>query len=379
MAEDLSTYPFPLSKRIEMAFGKALMTVLRWFVSRRRVLPARYSFEFARVLLLRQNQIGDTLVSTPVFAALKHKHPNMILDVVLDRRNRSVLDGDTNIRHRYILKQKFLDIFSIISRIRKVRYDFIVDLIHTPSTTSTLICLFAKARYTVGFIRDNDFIYDIKIPLQTERGMRMALAEVLRVFGIVPKSEMLQPYYHLTPESVAFAERVTAALRQDESRRDKTVQLVGVNISASAAEKFWGEDNFINLISHLKTHYPQAVAVILCSKDYREAAERIAERSGAVVSEETKTLSDFAAMISKMDFLITPDSAATHFGDIFRVPEVILTNNRAWVKEWYPSFTKFSELHSADDYISSIPFAGVAAAVDAMMAGVLEEGKIKSS
>lgn len=353
-------YPHPFHKRLELWFGELFIRVLSLLVRRKRVME-KVDFNTARVLLLRQNQIGDTLISTPIIAALKARYPGIALDVLLDKRNRSVFDSDANIRNRLIIKLTRFDIFSALSRIRRERYDFIVDLVHTPSMTSTALCLLSKARYTVGFERENDFIYDVKVRLEPQPRMLLSLAGVLRVFGIEPDAATLRPYFNLTPSSVEFAERVTSRLRQGK----KT--LIGINISASKRTKFWGHDKFVRLVKLLQSLCPSAAVVILHSRDYREDAEHLASETGAVVCDETKTLSDFAAVISKVDLLITPDSAAAHFADIFRTPAVILTNNPEGVTVWYPSFTEFVSVHSVDDYVSHIGYEEVAGATESFV------------
>lgn len=103
--------------------------------------------------------------------------------------------------------------------------------------------------------------------------------------------------------------------------------MIGLNISASSLTfKFWGTENFVALAKHIKARLPDAILLILYAKDYASFAKEIAQQSGAVLSEATPTLSDFAALISMLDALITPDSAAVHFADIFRVPSLILTH-----------------------------------------------------
>lgn len=93
-------------KWTEYGLQQGLIRLLRWVLPRRKASLHQVDFRTAKVLFLRQNQIGDALISTPIFAALKRHYPAMTIDVLLDRRNAVALEANPHIRKRYIIKQK---------------------------------------------------------------------------------------------------------------------------------------------------------------------------------------------------------------------------------------------------------------------------------
>ena len=341
----------PLLKKLEKKIRDGTIALLRKVIHRRRVVPSDFDFRRAKLLCLRQNQIGDTLISTPIFAALKSHYPNLTLDVLLDKRNATTLDTNPHIRTRFVLNQKLVDFFKVLAAVRREQYDFIVDLVHTPSSLSTLFCLLGKSRFTVGFERENDFIYDLKVPFKTDRRMLRTLAEILTVFGITPDEVDLRPQFPLLPSSCDFAKHVFSLLVGEK--------VIGINISASLKLKFWGVENFVLLIRTLKQAFPNVAFLVLYAKAYRAEAEQIAKEAHANLCDETKTLADFAAVISKLHLLITPDSAAVHLADTFNVPCVILTHNPEHVTAWYPSFSESQTIHSKTGEVRSIGVAEV--------------------
>ncbi|MFN3392996.1 MAG: glycosyltransferase family 9 protein [Candidatus Thermochlorobacter sp.] len=358
-------------KWTEYGMQRGLIYLLRLLLPRRRALLSQIEFHKAKVLFLRQNQIGDALISTPIFTALKRHYPTIQLDVLLDRRNATALAGNPHLHTHYVIKQKKFDLLDALCAIRKAQYDIVVDLIHSASTTSTLICLFSGARVICGFERQNDFVYDAKVKLPAGKRMMRQLAEILRLFNIDPDAEPLEPYFFISDASRAFAEKMLSTWREKTERL-----VIGLNISASSLTfKFWGTENFVALAQHLKARLPDATLLILYAKDYAGFAKEIAQQSGAVLSEATPTLSDFAAVISMLDALITPDSAAVHFADIFRVPSLILTHLPEGETAWYPSFTVFKALHGRDGRVASIPLQDVLAASDEFLQMLLSESK----
>jgi ADP-heptose:LPS heptosyltransferase len=348
-------------KSVEKLIRAGFIEGLRLLTRREKKIPSDFDFNSSKILCLRQNQIGDTLISTPVFAALKRHYPNITIDVLLDKRNATALDTNPHIRRRHILKKKKFDLFEVLAAVRREHYDCIVDLIHTPSSTSTLFCIFGNGRWTMGFERQNDFIYDEKVAFKKDVRMLRSLSEILALFGIAPDKENLRPEYRLDDASRLFAEQVVSRL---PSRL-----VIGVNISASLKIKFWGVEKFSELILSLQKTFSEATFLILNAKSYQSEAEEISNRSGAFICEETKTLSHFAAVISRVNLLVTPDSAAVHFADVFNIPCAILTHNPREITAWYPSFAASRTVHSENGEVASINVASVCEAVMSLNVG----------
>jgi ADP-heptose:LPS heptosyltransferase len=152
--------------------------------------------------------------------------------------------------------------------------------------------------------------------------------------------------------------------------------VIGINISASTKTfKFWGTQNFIELVKYLRMKRPDAALLILYAKNYCDIAQEISRQSGAKLCDETKTLADFAAVISRLNLLITPDSAAVHLADILRIPMLILTHLPKGETAWYPTFTPFRVLHAHNGIVASIALQDVVNASEELLESVLLDPK----
>lgn len=358
-------------KWTEYGIQQGLILLLRALLPRRKTSLRQVDFRTAKVLFLRQNQIGDALISTPIFAALKHHYPAMTIDILLDRRNAIAIEGNPHIQKRYIIKQKKFDVLSAIRKLRKEHYDIVVDLVHSASSTSTLICLCSNAKVIAGFERKNDFLYDTKVKMPANKRMMRQLAEILHLFDINPDDEPLSPYFAIPETSQAFAENI---IKKICTLPEQAV--IGINISASTKTfKFWGTQNFIELVKYLRMKRPDAALLILYAKNYCDIAQEISRQSGAKLCDETKTLADFAAVISRLNLLITPDSAAVHLADILRIPMLILTHLPKGETAWYPTFTPFRVLHAHNGIVASIALQDVVNASEELLGSVLLDPK----
>jgi len=335
-------------------------------------------FNNARVLFLRQNAIGDALISTPIFEALKTRYPGITIDVLLNRRNRSIYDNDANIRRIYLIKMRPFDLIPNLRLIRRERYDILIDLVHSPSTTSALICLLGRATVTAGGIREHpsryppetEAVYDIKVattpPAPRDR-MLLRLAQCLRVFDIDPDAAVLKPVYAPGDRAQSFADALLARVRNASREESVANRVVGINISGAKAYKYWGTENFIALLHQLMPQHPDTVFLIIYSSEYASRAQEICEQTGATATGGTPTLDSFAALIARLDALITTDSSAVHFADAARVPTVTLMIDPEGHELWCPSISRYRVVHAENRQLSTVRSDSVAEAFNDLM------------
>jgi len=340
-----------LLKKMELSIRKFSIQFLKLIFKKDRIqgkLPIE--FQNAKVLFLRQNQIGDALISAPIFKALKEAYPTLIIDVLLDRRNQFVFDTNPYIRNKWLIKLRRFDFLSTLRAIRRENYDVVIDLIHSASSTSTIFTLFSNARFSVGFLSENDFIYNHAYALNSKKRMMSQLAEVLKSFLLDPKSVSLAPYFFLSASSNEFANEEISKMQAERGKKP----LLLLNLSSSREEKFWGKERFKQLILALEEQRNNYAIGIVCSKGDRALAEEICTGTNAYLFSETTRFESFAALISKAQFLFTPDSAAAHLADAFNIPSLILTHLPPGNTEWYPSNTRHIVLHSTSGDVKSI-------------------------
>ncbi|MCX7983292.1 MAG: glycosyltransferase family 9 protein [Bacteroidetes bacterium] len=342
----------PTLKTIELWFRRFLVSFVGKLITKKKKTTYRKNFSTAKYLFIRQDRIGDVLVSTPLFSLLKKQYPNAIIDVFLSTNNHFTLLNNHNIRKRWIYTKNIFETIKLIKDIRKERYDFAIDLIDNPSATSTLLCLLVGARTTVGLEKENSYAYDICIPLLSRREVHIVerLAQLLTAFDIHPVPEQLVIEYKTLPESKLFASKYYQAY--DLCTKHK----IGINISAGSDTRFWGVNNFVHLINYLHMNYQGYAIIVLNSPQHRNYAEQIKALAPAVfLSPITSTFDQYAALIEQLDFLITPDTAAVHLAAAFGIPSVVLyIQLNPELRIWEPYRTPCEVLITQYDDIKTI-------------------------
>ena len=341
-------------KTVEIGFRRVLLRVLGLFVGRGRTLPAHLDFSSKKYLFVRQDRIGDVLVSTPLIYALKAKYPNADVDFVLSSNNHFVLKNEPLVRKRWVYRKTLAGAWDLLLSIRREKYDFVIDLMDNPSATSTVLCMLAGGGWNVGLSKENSYAYDVVVPLISRKDNHIIdrLAALLSVFDIDPDSMDLRVRYNVLEESRDFATRYV------EKRQIKGKRLVGINISPGEGTRFWGMENYQALIRWLRTEHREDCLIVLYQPIDKAVAQAIVQPfEDVLLSPETDTFDQFAALVQQLWVLVTPDTSAVHLAAAFSIPSVVLyVQSNKELRIWEP-YGSLSESLVADvDDLRTISF-----------------------
>jgi ADP-heptose:LPS heptosyltransferase len=344
-------------KPAELLLRRNVVKLLRVVVSRRKRLPEGFDFSDKKFLFVRQDRIGDVLVSTPLLLALKERYPAATVDFLLSANNHFVLANEPLVRQRWIYRKTLISAFEILRSVRRERYDFVIDLMDNPSATSTIFCALAGGRWNVGLSKDNEYAYDIVVPLLSRKETHIVdrLAMLLTVFGIQRSGAALRMRYNVLPESRSFASEFF------ERNGLGNLRTVGINISPGEGTRFWGRGHYQDLIRWIKRSFGEYRIVVLCRPSDASVARAIAEPfPDAVLSPETPTFDHFAALIQHLSILVTPDTSAVHLAAAFNIPSVVLfVQSNKDLRVWEPYGSLSESVITDIDDLETIPLEGV--------------------
>lgn len=354
-----------LLKKVEVLFRRFIIRILGLFVHRNNLLPEVVDYNSCKFLFIRQDRIGDVLISTPIFASIKKHYPNAILDVLLSPNNYFVLENDPLIYRRWVYHKSIGKIIYLIRSLRKEKYDYVVDMMDNPSATTTLFCLFAGARINVGIMKENSFVYDINVPMLSRRDTHIVdrIAQLLLAFKIDPNTEIFNVRYYTSIESDHFVDKFLTENKLTHHN------LVGINISAGGAARFWGIDNYNKLLCAITEKHPELYVIVLFKPSDIEKAKLIAgSNNTAVLSPATTTFDQFAALIKRVLLLISPDTSAIHLASAFGIPSVVLyVQSNKNLRIWEPYNAECETIVTEIDDLSSIPLDTVLSAFENML------------
>lgn len=312
-----------------------------------------------RVLFLRHDRVGDMIVSTGVMRGIARSHATITLDVLASPANAVVLDGADYLGDVIVFdKRRVASYLPTALRLRRARYDAVIDcMVTAPSVTTLLLILASGARYRIGIAgRGNDAAFNVTVPGRTERDVHMVdrLAALARAFDIELSPAAREPVLTISPVEREKAER--------EWRAPAGAPRVLVNISAGSSERQWPDDRYAAVIRHILEHHAGAVVRLIASPSDARRADAVALAGGGSFV-ATPSLRDAIALVATADFVFTPDTSIVHAASALKRPSVAIYA-RGKKSDWSLYGTRGRSIEHTEPDLSGLPLEPVLAAVD---------------
>ena len=282
-----------------------------------------------KILLLRQDRIGDMIVTIPFLSTLKSTYPNLEIDILLGNNNYFAKDLISDyISNFYHYDKKVINISNLLLLLRKQKYDLIIDLFDNPSSTSSVLCKLIKAKYKLGFDKENKNVYTHTVKLLDKSSNH-----------IINRINQLSIPFGIPPKDLKFPNTKLGTI--------KVKNRVGVNLFGSNESKFIGKENAKNTLKKLKSTYSELDFILFSTPDKVNITKEIAEESGTSLSKSTSSFKKYVDEISKCKILITTDTAAVHLASIYQIPSLVffkLSDIKKYGMPWYPYGTEFQSI-----------------------------------
>ena len=313
-------------KKIEIFFKKILLGFLLFISKLNKNKDVKPSNRSSKILFIRLNRIGDALVTTPLLHLLKKKlNPKIYL--LADKKNYFVYSNNPDIDETVIFKKGLKGILEVLRFIKKENFNTVVDLHDDVSTTVSYIIALSNVENKFGLERENKIIFTKTVPRLESKNVHIVtrLLEIAKLFYVrIDNSTNWIGYYPLYQSSKKAEDFLK------ETFKNKNF-LIGINISSGSDARFWGIERFISLIKLLLNYNTPAgqlgwnILILSATKDLPYANEIIqgsldqeTGRKAAIFSSEN--FDEFAAVISNLNILFTPDTAAVHIAAAFHIP-----------------------------------------------------------
>jgi ADP-heptose:LPS heptosyltransferase len=280
------------------------------------IISILFSFSnILRICVVKLDHIGDLVLATPVFRALKEKFPSCNLTAVVAPEASSILQGNPFVNNivEYSapwfwreqpsgndLRARLSANTHSLSELLSFEYDFIVNL--RADLANLIFASSLKHRDLLGFTNHTIYPFLVSDPVQLPGNLhawaqhRFLLAQG---FGI---SSFCEP--EIFPSEKDFAK--AGALIADNQIT------IAIAPGAGIALKKWPAENFHSLIKLLAARKMRII--IVGSRDDYELGEKIRQTTPAHNVCGRLNLLELSALLSKCDALVSNDSAPAHIG-----------------------------------------------------------------
>jgi ADP-heptose:LPS heptosyltransferase len=310
-----------LLKKTELAIKKGINSFLFGGSPPELVSEAKpiYTSEnISKILLFRQDRIGDLLVTTGFMRNLRKLMPQARIDILLSQKNYGAKHAAEPWVDDIIVYKKGLNkSIELIRELKSNKYDLVIDLFDNASTTSSALLKNLKSQYKLGFEKENLGNYTQTVPLPNKREVHIVdrIGNLLLPFGCNSRDLDMSLEYQLSDYD---SRKAQALMVKKEKKR------LGINLAGSSRAKFWGTKNNIEFIQKIESGVHDIEIIIFSMPDYSTELKEICSATSAVAAPKASSAHEYASLLAQCDFLLTTDTSAVHFASAFQIPLIAL-------------------------------------------------------
>ncbi|MEO5377845.1 MAG: putative lipopolysaccharide heptosyltransferase III [Magnetococcus sp. DMHC-6] len=283
------------------------------------------------VIIIIQN-IGDVILTTPVFSTLKKQFPEMRLDAIVNKGTEDILLGNPFIHTVHVYERqgswinKLNSRLRLFSLLRQTKYDMAIAL--TVATRDRTLCMVTGAAIRVGGGKAQNrflpktvpFTHKVRHPV-TKRYYLERHLDCLRRIGVYPTEDQRLPTIFEGEEAQT---NITKRLNQAGLA---TKSYIVIHPTSRWMFKCWLPEKVAQLMARLHEEFHIAL-IMTAAPDERELEyirrlkmtlpTPILDLSGQL------TLRQLTALIRQARLFIGVDSAPMHMAVAVQTPSVVL-------------------------------------------------------
>lgn len=294
------------------------------------------------ILLIRNDAIGDLVVTTPLIRNLRALHPGVRIGVAGSYRNLPLIASDPDVSHTYDLATSHpRTLIRELRRARRDGWDVVINTVFLHRTRGAIFSrliagphgITATAVRTRAARYKNLYSVCEALPGGADAHPMIEQVSLLlpMVFGEHDSKVSLRASIYLPPEiETGMREQLSALPRGSGSRR-----FIHVNVEAANEWREWGIANSITFGKALLQLMPDASVLLTSSPFFAPEIVRAVKESAEerIQYVPTSSVLELTALVRCCDLVISPDTAVIHIASAERKPTVALFFRRG---EWMP-------------------------------------------
>ena len=277
-----------------------------------------------KILLIRRDNIGDLVCTTPLIGALRRRYPRAHIAALVNSYNRQVLDGHPDLdavyayakaKHRLSGQSRvaiYWDKFVLMLKLRGQRFDYVLLASPYPGASALRLARWIAPAHIAGYAEPTGLV-DLALPHDAVAALHevedvFRLAQLFGIEGAPGKLDM------------AVDANARARARTAFGARDPQRKLIALHISARKSSQRWPAERYAGLMQALGA---EADFILLWSPGAADQpqhpgddakAQAIMDAAGKLplTAYPTHELKDLAAALSLADYVICSDGGAMH-------------------------------------------------------------------
>ena len=276
-----------------------------------------------RILVTRTDRLGDLVLSTPVFQALRERFPEAHIACLTFLENHPVVEGNPYLDEVILYDKKgnergWAGNLRFAELLARKRFDVAIHL--HPTHRMHLVGWLAGIPVRIGYKKKSAWALTHSLEDRKAEGAKHEAEynfDLLKFLGVSPPQK-IETHFPLKEKDLLSLQLLARNLEFDLE-----APFIVLNPSASCPSKIWAADRFARLADLLHDRYGFEVALIGARSD-RHFAARVQEYA-------ENSLKDFSARLSlgmlgwflkKAKLLISNDSGPVHVARALQTPVI---------------------------------------------------------
>ncbi len=281
--------------------------------------------EVPRILVTRTDRIGDLVLTTPLFKALREKFPKAYIAALVFTEHREIVEGNPFLNEVLLYDKKGTERglpgqFRFSRRLRAKKFDAVI---HAHGTNRMhLAGWLAGIPIRIGYARRAPWALTHAHPYDKKEGERQEaeyLFDLLAPLGITGP-EKPEPYFPVTERANQSLKNLLSGLKIPEDRA-----WIVLSPSASDVTKMWPAERFAELVTRLEKEKekPTAFLAIGTAKD-QPIIQVLKQKTQVPVVDLSGQLSlgMLGALLKRSVLLVSNDSGPVHIATAVGCPVV---------------------------------------------------------
>ncbi len=302
-----------------------------------------------RILLFLPTWVGDCVMATPTFFAIRNRYPSAIITALTMPLLQSLIHDEPwqNEILTWPPKKHWPKLPALIRQLRRRKFD--LAILFQNSFRSALIAGLAGCKQRIGYDRDGrGFLLTHKIPVPKTAGQIKPhpICDYYAQLAIATGCDHPGDQLTLTTNP-NDDETINQRLRDLNIPTDQPKIIISPGASFGAS-KLWVPERFAQLADRLATEH-NAATLITCAPSEDTIANDIARKMTTpahVINNPHINLSQLKSIVRQANLLVCTDSGTRHIGKAFNIPIVTIFG---------PTHQEWTDTNYARERKASIP------------------------
>jgi ADP-heptose:LPS heptosyltransferase len=275
-----------------------------------------------KILVVALGRIGDLVLVTPIFRALKQDNSAHEVHLLAGRNNHQLVRAHPFIDKVHVYTKKPLSTLKLLYTLQATRFDLWIDPKDHLSRESRFFARIGRAGISVGYNDPNKsrvFTHSVR-PHTEQLGVHASIRALhaLKPLGIYAADT--RPVLTVDPES---AQRLQAFLRA----QGLPPSYYFVNISGAIPDRTWQIEKWIDLINRIGKRDNRHFLLGCLPRDRAQAEHILEHTANTSLYPTTPSIIDAVTAVAHADLILTVDTSIVHIASAFNTPIVSLHPN----------------------------------------------------